>query len=141
MLMPKKVKFRKQQRGRMRGKAWRGHTVVFGDYGLKALEPCWLTDRQIEAARVAITRFIKRSGRIWIRVFPDKPVTKKPQETRMGKGKGSPEFWVAVVRPGRILYEMEGVPEDVAREAMRLAGHKLPIRTKFAARFEEKTQR
>ena len=140
MLMPKKVKFRKQQRGRMRGKAWRGHTVVFGDYGLKALEPCWLTDRQIEAARVAITRFIKRSGRIWIRVFPDKPVTKKPQETRMGKGKGSPEFWVAVVRPGRILYEMQGVPEEVAREAMRLAGHKLPIRTKFAARFEEETQ-
>jgi large subunit ribosomal protein L16 len=140
MLMPKKVKFRKQQRGRMRGKAWRGHTVVFGDYGLKALEPCWLTDRQIEAARVAITRFIKRSGRIWIRVFPDKPVTKKPQETRMGKGKGSPEFWVAVVRPGRILYEMQGVPEDVAREAMRLAGHKLPIRTKFATRFEEETK-
>lgn len=140
MLMPKKVKFRKQQRGRMRGKAWRGHTVAFGDYGLKALEPCWLTDRQIEAARVAITRFIKRSGRIWIRVFPDKPVTKKPQETRMGKGKGSPEFWVAVVRPGRILYEMQGVPEDVAREAMRLAGHKLPIRTKFAVRFEEETQ-
>lgn len=140
MLMPKKVKFRKQQRGRMRGKAWRGHTVAFGDYGLKALEPCWLTDRQIEAARVAITRFIKRSGRIWIRVFPDKPVTKKPQETRMGKGKGSPEFWVAVVRPGRILYEMQGVPEDVAREAMRLAGHKLPIRTKFATRFEEETK-
>ena len=140
MLMPKKVKFRKQQRGRMRGKAWRGHTVAFGDYGLKALEPCWLTDRQIEAARVAITRFIKRSGRIWIRVFPDKPVTKKPQETRMGKGKGSPEFWVAVVRPGRILYEMQGVSEDVAREAMRLAGHKLPIRTKFATRFEEETQ-
>jgi large subunit ribosomal protein L16 len=137
MLMPKKVKFRKQQRGRMRGKAWRGHTVAFGDYGLKALEPCWLTDRQIEAARVAITRFMKRSGRIWIRVFPDKPVTKKPQETRMGKGKGSPEFWVAVVRPGRILYEMEGVPEAVAREAMRLAGHKLPIRTRFTARFEE----
>ena len=137
MLMPKKVKFRKQQRGRMRGKAWRGHTVAFGDYGLKALEPCWLTDRQIEAARVAITRFIKRSGRIWIRVFPDKPVTKKPQETRMGKGKGNPEFWVAVVRPGRILYEMQGVPEDVAREAMRLAGHKLPIRTKFTTRFEE----
>jgi len=137
MLMPKKVKFRKQQRGRMRGKAWRGHTVAFGDYGLKALEPCWLTDRQIEAARVAITRFMKRSGRIWIRVFPDKPVTKKPQETRMGKGKGSPEFWVAVVRPGRILYEMQGVPEEVAREAMRLAGHKLPIRTRFTARFEE----
>ncbi len=141
MLMPKKVKYRKQQRGRMKGKAWRGHTVAFGDYGLKAMEPCWLTDRQIEAARVAITRFIKRSGRIWIRVFPDKPVTKKPQETRMGKGKGSPEYWVAVVRPGRILYEMEGVSEDVAREAMRLAGHKLPIRTKFAARFEETPQR
>jgi large subunit ribosomal protein L16 len=141
MLMPKKVKFRKQQRGRMRGKAWRGHTIAFGDYGLKAMEPGWLTDRQIEAARVAITRFIKRSGRIWIRVFPDKPVTKKPQETRMGKGKGNPEFWVAVVRPGRILYEMEGVPEEVAREAMRLAGHKLPIRTKFAARFEETPKR
>jgi large subunit ribosomal protein L16 len=139
--MPKKVKFRKQQRGRMKGKAWRGHTIAFGDYGLKAMEPGWLTDRQIEAARVAITRFIKRSGRIWIRIFPDKPVTKKPQETRMGKGKGNPEFWVAVVRPGRILYEMEGVPEDVAREAMRLAGHKLPIRTKFAARFEETLQR
>ena len=141
MLMPKKVKYRKQQRGRMRGKAWRGHTVAFGDYGLKAMEAAWLTDRQIEAARVAITRFIKRSGRIWIRVFPDKPVTKKPQETRMGKGKGNPEFWVAVVRPGRILYEMEGVPEEVAREAMRLAGHKLPIRTKFTARFEETPQR
>ncbi len=137
MLMPKKVKFRKQQRGRRRGKAWRGHTVNFGDYGLKALEAAWITDRQIEAARVAITRFIKRSGRIWIRVFPDKPVTQKPQETRMGKGKGSPELWVAVVRPGKILYEMEGVPEEVAREAMRLAGHKLPIRTKFATRFEE----
>ncbi len=141
MLMPKKVKYRKQQRGRMKGKAWRGHTVAFGDYGLKAMEPAWLTDRQIEAARVAITRFIKRSGRIWIRVFPDKPVTKKPQETRMGKGKGNPEYWVAVVRPGRILYEMEGVPEDVAREAMRLAGHKLPIRTKFTPRFEETPQR
>jgi large subunit ribosomal protein L16 len=141
MLMPKKVKFRKQQRGRMKGKAWRGHTIAFGDYGLKAMEPGWLTDRQIEAARVAITRFIKRSGRIWIRIFPDKPVTKKPQETRMGKGKGNPELWVAVVRPGRILYEMEGVPEEVAREAMRLAGHKLPIRTKFAARFEETLQR
>ena len=140
MLMPKKVKYRKQQRGRMRGKAWRGHTVAFGDYGLKAMEPAWLTDRQIEAARIAITRFIKRSGRIWIRVFPDKPVTKKPQETRMGKGKGNPEYWVAVVRPGRILYEMEGVPESVAREAMRLAGHKLPIRTKFTARFEDATE-
>ena len=137
MLMPKKVKFRKQQRGRMRGKAWRGHTVAFGDYGLKALECAWLTDRQIEAARVAITRFIKRSGRVWIRIFPDKPVTKQTQETRMGKGKGSPEFWVGVVKPGRILYEMEGVTEEVAREALRLAGHKLPIKTRFTKRFEE----
>lgn len=137
MLMPKKVKFRKQQRGRMRGKAWKGHTVDFGDYGLKALEAGWITDRQIEAARIAITRFIKRSGRVWIRIFPDKPVTKKPQETRMGKGKGNPEYWVAVVKPGRILYEMEGVTEAEAREALRLAGHKLPIRTKFATRFEE----
>lgn len=140
MLMPKKVKFRKQQRGRMKGKAWRGHTVAFGDYGLKVLEPGWITDRQIEAARVAITRFVKRSGRIWIRVFPDKPVTKKPQETRMGKGKGAPEFWVAVVKPGKILYEMEGVTEDVAREAMRLAGHKLPVRTRFVTRFEEASE-
>ena len=137
MLMPKKVKFRKQQRGRMRGKAWKGHTVAFGDYGLKTLEAGWLTDRQIEAGRVAITRFIKRSGRVWIRIFPDKPVTKKPQETRMGKGKGAPEYWVAVVKPGRVLYEMEGVSEEVAREALRLAGHKLPLRTKFATRFEE----
>jgi large subunit ribosomal protein L16 len=137
MLMPKKVKFRKQQRGRMRGKAWKGHTVSFGDYGLKALEPGWVTDRQIEAARVAITRFVKRSGRIWIRIFPDKPITKKPQETRMGKGKGSPEQWVCVIKPGRILYEMEGVSEETAREAMRLAGHKLPLKTRFVTRFEE----
>ena len=137
MLMPKKVKHRKVQRGRMRGKAWKGHTVAFGDYGLKVTEPGWITDRQIEAARVAITRFVKRSGRVWIRIFPDKPVTKKPQETRMGKGKGSPEFWVAVVKPGRILYEMEGVTEEQAREAMRLAGYKLPLPTKFVTRFEE----
>jgi large subunit ribosomal protein L16 len=137
MLQPKKVKFRKQQRGRMKGKAWKGHTIAFGDYGLKVLEPGWITDRQIEAARVAITRFVKRSGRVWIRVFPDKPVTKKPQETRMGKGKGAPEFWVAVVKPGRVLYEMEGVTKDVAKEAMRLAGHKLGIKTKFVTRFEE----
>ncbi len=137
MLMPKKVKHRKVQRGRMKGKAWKGHTVAFGDYGLKVTEPGWITDRQIEAARVAITRFVKRSGRVWIRIFPDKPVTKKPQETRMGKGKGSPEFWVAVVKPGRILYEMEGVTEEQAREAMRLAGHKLPLPTKFVTRFEE----
>jgi len=137
MLMPKKVKHRKVQRGRMNGKAWKGHTVSYGDFGMKVLEPGWITDRQIEAARVAITRFAKRSGRIWIRMFPDKPVTKKPQETRMGKGKGSPEFWVAVVKPGRILYEMQGVSEDVAKEAIRLAGHKLPLRTKFVKRFEE----
>jgi large subunit ribosomal protein L16 len=137
MLQPKKVKFRKQQRGRMKGKAWKGHTVAFGDYGLKVLEPAWITDRQIEAARVAITRFVKRSGRVWIRVFPDKPITKKPQETRMGKGKGAPEQWVAVVKPGRILYEMEGVTPAEAREAMRLAGHKLGVKTKFVTRFEE----
>jgi len=121
----------------MKGKAWKGHTVAFGDYGLKATEPGWITDRQIEAARVAITRFVKRTGRVWIRIFPDKPVTKKPQETRMGKGKGNPELWVAVVKPGRILYEMEGVTEEQAREAMRLAGHKLPLPTKFVTRFEE----
>jgi large subunit ribosomal protein L16 len=137
MLMPKKVKHRKVQRGRMKGKAWKGHTVAFGDYGLKVLEPGWVTDRQIEAARVAITRFVKRSGRVWIRIFPDKPITKKPQETRMGKGKGNPEQWVAVVKPGRILYEMEGVTQEQAREAMRLAGHKLPLKTKFVTRFEE----
>ena len=134
MLQPKKVKFRKQQRGRMKGKAWKGHTVAFGDYGLKVLEPAWITDRQIEAARIAITRFVKRSGRVWIRVFPDKPITKKPQETRMGKGKGAPEQWVAVVKPGRILYEMEGVSEKIAREALRLASHKLSIPTRFVAR-------
>ena len=137
MLMPKKVKYRKQQRGRMRGLAWRGSTVAFGDYGLMSLEPCWLTDRQIEAARVALTRGIKRGGKVWIRVFPDKPVTKKPQETRMGKGKGAPEGWVAVVKPGRILFEMEGVSEPEAREALKLAAAKLPILTKFAMRFAQ----
>ncbi len=136
MLMPKKVKFRKQQRGRMAGKAWTGSSVSFGDWGLKALECGWVTDREIEAGRIAITRFIKRSGRIWIRMFPDKPITKKPQETRMGKGKGAPEQWVMVVKPGRILYEMEGVPEKDAREALRLAAHKLRIRTKFVKRGE-----
>jgi large subunit ribosomal protein L16 len=136
MLMPKKVKFRKQQRGRMKGKAWTGSTVAFGDYGLKALECGWVTDREIEAGRIAITRFIKRSGRIWIRMFPDKPITKKPQETRMGKGKGAPDQWVMVVKPGRILYEMEGVPEKDAREALRLAAHKLSIKTRFVKRFE-----
>ena len=132
--MPSKVKYRKQQRGRRRGKAWRGSDLSFGDFGLKALEPGWITDRQIEASRIAITRFIKRSGKLWIRIFPDKPVTKKPAETRMGKGKGAPEFWVAVVKPGRILFEMEGVPEAEARQAMRLASHKLPVDVKFVVR-------
>ena len=134
MLMPKRVKYRKQQRGRMNGKAYRGSSVVFGEFGLQAMEPAWITNRQIEAARVAITRFIKRGGKMWIRVFPDKPVTKKPAETRMGKGKGAPDHWVAVVRPGKILFEMEGVTATEAAEAMRLASHKLPLRTKFVAR-------
>ncbi len=134
MLMPSKVKYRKQQRGRRRGKAWRGSSLSFGDFGLKVLEAGWITDRQIEASRVAIMRFIKRGGKLWIRIFPDKPVTKKPAETRMGKGKGAPEFWVAVVKPGRILFEMEGVTEAEAREAMRLASHKLPLPTQFVAR-------
>ena len=134
-MMPKKVKYRKQHRGRMVGKAWRGSAVSFGDYGLKALESCWMTDRQIEAARVAMTRAVKRGGKIWVRVFPDKPITKKPQETRMGKGKGAPEQWVAVVRPGRILFEMEGVSAVDAEHAMRLASAKLPIPTKFTRRF------
>ena len=136
MLMPKKVKFRKVQRGRMAGKAWTGSRVSFGDFGLKALECGWVTDREIEAGRIAITRFIKRSGRIWIRMFPDKPITKKPQETRMGKGKGAPDQWVMVVKPGRILYEMEGVTEAEAREALRLASHKLSVKTKFVKRGE-----
>jgi large subunit ribosomal protein L16 len=134
MLMPKKVKFRKQQRGRMRGKAWKGSKVSFGEYGLKVLEPGWITARQIEAARVAMTRYVKRGGKIWVRLFPDKPFTKKPLETRMGKGKGSPEGWVAVVKTGRVLYEMEGVEEEVAREAMRRAAAKLPLRTRFVTR-------
>ncbi len=136
MLMPKRVKYRKQHRGRMKGKAQRGNTLAFGSYGLKALEPAWITSRQIEAARIAITRHIKRGGKVWIRIFPDKPVTKKPAETRMGKGKGSPEFWVAVVKPGRIMFELEGVAPDIAKEAMRLASHKLPIKTKFVMREE-----
>jgi large subunit ribosomal protein L16 len=135
--MPKKVKYRKQQRGRMRGLAWRGSAVSFGDFGLMSLEPCWLTDRQIEAARVALTRDIKRGGKVWVRVFPDKPVTKKPQETRMGKGKGAPEGWVAVIKPGRILFEMEGITADEARAAMRLASAKLPMKTRFTKRFTE----
>src|SRR6184192_4461385 len=134
MLMPKKVKYRKQQRGRMRGKAWRGSALEFGDFGLKTLDAAWITDRQIEAGRIAIARFVKRGGKIWIRIFPDKPVTKKPAETRMGKGKGAPEYWVAVVKPGRIIYEMEGVPEPVAREAFRTAANKMGIATKFCER-------
>ena len=136
MLMPKKVKYRKQQRGRRRGKAWRGSELAFGDFGLKALEVAWITDRQIEASRVAMTRTIKRGGKVWIRVFPDKPITKKPAETRMGKGKGAPEGWVAVVRPGKIMFEMGGVSEEIAREAMALAGHKLPIKTQMVGRRE-----
>lgn len=131
MLMPKKTKFRKQQRGRRTGTASRGQHISFGRYALQALEPAWITSRQIEAARIAMTRHVRRGGKIWIRIFPDKPVSKKPAETRMGKGKAAPEFWVAVVKPGRILYEMDGVEEDVAREAMRLASHKLPIATRF----------
>jgi large subunit ribosomal protein L16 len=134
MLMPKKVKFRRMHRGRRRGKAWRGSTIAFGNYGLKVVEAGWITDRQIEAARVAVTRFVKRGGKIWVRVFPDKPITKKPAETRMGKGKGAPEGWVAVVKPGRVLYEMEGVTPEVAREALRLAGSKIGLRTIFVRR-------
>jgi large subunit ribosomal protein L16 len=136
MLQPKKVKHRKQQKGRMRGKAYRGGTLAFGDFGLQAQETGRLSSRQIEAARIAMTRHVKRGGKVWIRVFPDKPITKKPAETRMGKGKGNPEEWVAVVKMGRILYEMEGVPVKVAQEALRLAGHKLPISTRFVQREE-----
>ncbi|MCC8100554.1 MAG: 50S ribosomal protein L16 [Clostridiales bacterium] len=131
MLMPKRVKYRKQMRGRMTGKASRGNTVSYGEYGLQALEPAWITSRQIEAARVAMSRSTKRGGKIWIKIFPDKPVTKQPAETRMGKGKGSPEFWVAVVKPGRVLFEISGVSEEAAREALRLAAYKLPIKTKI----------
>jgi large subunit ribosomal protein L16 len=132
--MPKKVKYRKSQRGRMRGKASRGAELSFGEFGLQALEPCWLTARQLEAGRVTITRYMKRRGKLWVRAFPWKPVTKKPTEVRMGKGKGDPEFWVDVIRPGRIIYELEGVPEGAAKEAMRLAAHKLPIKTRFVSR-------
>jgi large subunit ribosomal protein L16 len=134
MLMPKKVRHRKVQRGRMRGEAKGGTRVTFGDFGIQALEPGWITNRQIEAARVAMTRQIKRGGKVWINVFPDKPYTKKPAETRMGSGKGNPEGWVAVVKPGKVMFELAGVPEDLAKEALRLAGHKLPVRTKFVAR-------
>ena len=136
MWMPKRVNSRPQQRGRMNGKAYRGSSVVFGEYGLMALEPAWVTNRQLEAARVAITRTIKRGGKVWIRCFPDKPVTKKPAETRMGKGKGAPEFWVAVIKPGRVLFEVEGITRVVAREALKLGASKLPIRTRFVMRHE-----
>jgi large subunit ribosomal protein L16 len=134
MLMPSKVKYRKSQRGRMRGTARRGAELSFGEFGLQALEPCWLTARQIEAGRITITRYMKRRGKLWVRVFPWKPVTKKPTEVRMGKGKGDPEFWVDVIRPGRIIFELEGIPDNIAKEAMRLAAHKLPIRTRFISR-------
>ena len=134
MLMPKRVKYRRVHRGRMTGKALRGNTISYGDYAIQALEPCWMTANQIESARRAMTRYIKRGGKIWIKVFPDKPVTKKPAEVRMGSGKGAPEYWVAVVKPGRVLFEMSGVPVDVAREAMRRAAHKLPVKTKFITR-------
>ena len=134
MLMPKRVKYRRVHRGRMTGKALRGNTISYGDYAIQALEPCWMTANQIESARRAMTRYIKRGGKIWIKVFPDKPVTKKPAEVRMGSGKGAPEYWVAVVKPGRVLFEMSGVPVDVARGAMRLAAHKLPVKTKFITR-------
>jgi large subunit ribosomal protein L16 len=137
MLSPRRTKYRKQHRGRMRGMAYRGNTLNFGDYALQATEPSWITARQIEAARRAMTRYVKRGGKIWIRIFPDKPVTMRPAETRMGSGKGSPEFWVAVVKPGRVMFEMAGVPEDIAKEAMRLAAQKLPIKTKFITRDED----
>ena len=137
MLMPKRVKFRRVQRGRLKGKASRGNTVTQGNYGLMALEPAWITSNQIEAARIAMTRYTRRGGKVWIKIFPDKPITEKPAETRMGSGKGSPEYWVAVVKPGRIMFEMDGVAPDVAKEAMRLASHKLPIKCKFVAKTEE----
>ena len=140
MLLPKRVKYRKQFRGRMKGKAHRGNTLSHGQYGLVALEPAWITNRQIEAARIARTRYIKRGGQVWIKIFPDKPVTAKPAETRMGSGKGSPEYWVAVVKPGRVLFEMDGVSKEIAMEAMRLAGHKLPIKTKFVMKEDNKAE-
>ena len=137
MLMPKRVKYRRVQRGRMKGKAMRGNKVSNGLYGLVALEPAWITSNQIEAARIAMTRYIKRGGNVWIKIFPDKPITEKPAETRMGSGKGSPEYWVAVVKPGRVMFEMDGVPEETAKEAMRLASHKLPIKCKFVKKEVE----
>ena len=140
MLLPKRVKHRKTQRGRMKGKAYRGSLVTFGTYGMKALEPAWITNRQIESARIAINRYLKRDGKVWIRIFPDKPVTKKPAETRMGSGKGSPEFWVAVVKPGRVMFEIDGVSKEAAEEAIRLASHKLPIKVKFVTRIDADLQ-
>ena len=140
MLMPKRVKYRRQQRGRMKGQATRGNVVTYGEYGLMATEPCWITANQIEAARVAMTRYTKRGGQVWIKIFPDKPVTQKPAETRMGSGKGSPEYWVAVVKPGRVLFEIAGVAEEDAREAMRLASHKLPCKTKIVQREAVETE-
>ncbi len=134
MLLPKRVKYRRVHRGRLTGKAYRGNTVTYGDFGLQALEPAWITSNQIESARIAMTRYIKRGGQVWIKIFPDKPITEKPAETRMGSGKGSPEYWVAVVKPGRVLFEIKGVPEETAREAMRLAMHKLPIKCKFVTK-------
>ena len=140
MLLPKRVKYRRVHRGRMTGKATRGNKVVYGDYGLQALEPVWITSNQIEAARVAMTRYCKRFGKVWIKIFPDKPVTKKPLETRMGKGKGAPEFWVAVVKPGRVMFELGGVPEETAREALRLADMKLPVKCKFVTKEETEVE-
>ena len=137
MLLPKRVKYRRVQRGRLKGKAMRGNVVTYGDFGLQALEPAWITSNQIEAARIAMTRYIKRGGQVWIKIFPDKPITEKPAETRMGSGKGSPEYWVAVVKPGRVMFEIAGVPEELAREAMRLAAHKLPIKCKFVTKENE----
>ena len=137
MLLPKRVKYRRVHRGRMKGKATRGNTVTYGEFGLQATEPAWITSNQIEAARIAMTRYIRRGGKVWIKIFPDKPITEKPAETRMGSGKGSPEYWVAVVKPGRVLFEMDGVSEEIAKEAMRLASHKLPIKTKFVTKETE----
>ena len=140
MLLPKRVKYRRVQRGRMTGKATRGNTITYGEFGLQATEPAWITSNQIEAARVAMTRYTKRGGQVWIKIFPDKPITEKPAETRMGSGKGSPEYWVAVVKPGRVMFEIAGVPEEVAREALRLASHKLPIKTKVVKREDVAAQ-
>ncbi len=140
MLLPKRVKYRRVHRGRIKGKALRGNKVTYGEYGLMAMEPCWITSNQIEAARIAMTRYIKRGGQVWIKIFPDKPVTEKPAETRMGSGKGSPEYWVAVVKPGRVMFEIGGVSEEAAREAMRLAGYKLPVKTKFVMREDVNTE-